>query len=311
MSLSSTSAAWSETKATFQLWQQFQNDTTREYSIANQTPEVVSCIMFQVGVIPDKNDESGEKEVWACRHAENRLVYSLDELPTEFYEQHEIVSGVTKLTITYMDDGPIFEYDDGSEVENGPPVKTSLAPSTQTSKSLTPSALPTAPENLSTPPSTSRSSVPTAAESPTPTRESDASFTFTDQGVPSASPTETRFPLNETVDDDLILDNNFTLFPTNDFANETDDAFDFNSNSNDMSTYDAGDDLDFSLFPTDIPMTESESEESHRPDGTLPRNERGVDGIAISDRGRNDRMDKQPEDKTDAMLPPTEPGVIV
>jgi hypothetical protein len=276
--------------------------------MAIQTPEVVSCIMFQVGVIPDKNDESGEKEVWACRHTENRLVYSLDELPKEFFEEHEIVSGVTKLTITYTDSGPLFEYDDGSEVENGT-VIASLAPSTQTSKSMMPSSLPTAPENLSTHPSTSRSSVPTAAESPTPTRESDASFTFTDQGVPSASPTGTMFPLNETVDDDLILDNNFTLFPTDDFANETDDFY--SKLKHDMSTNDVGDDLNFSLFSTDIPMTESHSEESYSPDGTLSRNERGVDDIAISGSGRSDRMDKEPEEKSAAMLPPTEPGVIV
>jgi hypothetical protein len=241
-------------------------------------------------------------------------VYSLDELPDDFYEQHEIVSGVTKLAITYTEDGPIFEYDGGTEVDNDP-----TAPSTNTSiHSTPPSIQPTSPENPSTHPSLSsvptvvESPTPTRVESPTPTRESDASFTFTDQGIPSASPTETMFPVNETSNDDLALDDNFTLFPSDDFANETDDAFDFNSTSiNDMSTNDQRDYIYFSRFPTHFPITDSDSEESYSPDSTLPWHERGIDGMVVSGEGRYDDMDKFLEDTADATQPSTEHGVFV
>lgn len=240
-----------------------------------------------MGVIQDNEDEiDGERDVWACRHLDKGILYSLDELEEDFFEQHEIVSGVTRLSITYTDDGPIFELMEKEDDH----VKDTFPPSTQ------PSPAPT----QTTEPSSSPSIVPTFAESNSPTRLSDATFSFSDGGGPSPkltpsptsttisqtpsptttttsqtpsptttttiqtpSPTitsrQTQNPTIEVLTDDLFLDDDeFVLFPNNSSMNETDDAIDFDSpmDNNDSDTSNPVDDLLSTFEPSTTPISD-------------------------------------------------------
>lgn len=256
-----------------QFYSQFRDGTTRSFSEANVAPKVVQCIMFQVGVIPDKNEIGGEKEVWACRHIDNGELYSLEDLPEDFFELHDVVSGVTRLTITYAKDGPIFE------IEVIPDVP-SLAPSTE----------PTLP------PSTSPSGVPTptpSQETPSPTREADANFTFNDgsfNGTDAPTPSVTA---NDTFTYDPIQDENFTLFPT-----DTDDSFEFNA-------------IAITDDPTLLPSVGPSTESAVGPLNTFLQ--RTIDIVGSGGEDDDDIEDNNMAsiDIPDTAHPPTEPKVIV
>jgi hypothetical protein len=202
-------------------------------------------------------------------------------LPEDFFELHDVVSGVTRLTITYAKDGPIFE------IEVIPDVQ-SLAPSTQ--PTLTPS--------------TSPSGVPTptpSQETPSPTREADANFTFNDgsfDGTDAPTPSVTA---NDTFTYDPIQDENFTLFPT-----DTDDSFEFNATLDPTINNDTITD-DPSLLPSVGPSTES---------AVGPLNtflQRTIDNVGSGGEDDDDIDDNNmiAIDIPDTARPPTEPKVIV